>query len=400
MIDLSDISVGLAWAAALLIAWISGEYVHKHANLPRISTYAVIGFLLASGQAGLLPQVPPASMLLLANIALGLILFEAGHRFNLAWLRINPWIGITSMTEALLTFMLVYALSRWFDLPSTTSALLAALAMASSPATIVRVINEQKSSGQVTERILHLSVLNSVLAVFVFKLVVGLVVFHTSGNLWQAAYSSLIALTASALLGALFGTAMPSLLRRICLPQHDSTLAFALAVIALVALTHGLKLSPVLATLTFGLLARHRRVMLGSSQRGFGSLGELLSLLLFVFVASTLEWQRVMAGMGIGLAIILVRLLAKLVGVGLFAHLSGISWRKGVLTGLSMAPISAFVILVLEQTRHLDIGLVDQLAPLAAAALTLEILGPILTQWSLVQAGETSNHKGSKQDAT
>jgi hypothetical protein len=52
-------------------------------------------------------------------------------------------------------------------------------------------------------------------------------------------------------------------------------------------------------------------------------------------------------------------------------------------------PISVFVILLLEQTRHLGIDLVDQLAPLAAATLTLEILGPIVTQRALRAAGET-----------
>jgi hypothetical protein len=34
--------------------------------------------------------------------------------------------------------------------------MLASLSMATSPATVVRVINEQRSSGQVTERVLHL----------------------------------------------------------------------------------------------------------------------------------------------------------------------------------------------------------------------------------------------------
>ena len=39
-------------------------------------------------------------------------------------------------------------------------------------------------------------------------------------------------------------------------------------------------------------------------------------------------------------------------------------------------PISVFVILLLEQTRYLGIDLIDQLAPLAAATLLLEVLGP------------------------
>jgi len=128
---------------------------------------------------------------------------------------------------------------------------------------------------------------------------------------------------------------------------------------------------------------------LNQTQRNFGALGELLSIVLFVFVATTISWQRVWAGLGLGLLLIVVRMLVKVAVVGGLARISGISWRKGALTGLAMAPISVFVILLLEQARYLGIDLVDQLAPLAAATLVLELIGPIFTQRALVMAGES-----------
>jgi Kef-type K+ transport system membrane component KefB len=395
MIDLTPLLTEMAWPIAILIGWFAGEFAHRWARLPRISAYAVVGFVLAPSQAGLLPTMQPATTLLLANIALGLLLFECGYRINLRWLRSNPWIAATSLAEATLTFTAVYFLATWFGQAHTTALLLAALSMATSPATIVRVITEQRSSGQVTERVLHLSAFNSVLAVFVFKIIVGLVVFKTSGNLWEASYSSLIVLLSSVFLGAMSGVLIPTLLRLTKRASHDSTLVFTIAIIVLVALAHSLKLSPVLAALTFGLVARHRRIVLSSSQSGFGALGDLLSVFLFVFIAATLEWRQVISGIGLGLAIIAVRQIAKIAGVTLFAHFSGISWRKGVLIGIATAPISAFVILVLEQTRYLGINLVDQLAPLAAAALTLELFGPIFIQRALIWAHEVPETKES-----
>jgi len=387
LFDLQALTGNLAWPFTILVAWLAGEYVHRWAGLPRISVYAIVGFLFASPQLGILPASSDA-VLLLANIAFGLIVFEAGHRLNWHWFRSNPWIGMSSLAESALTFAAVFLLLRWFDLPLTTVCLFAALAMATSPATVVRVINEQRSSGQVTERALHLSVLDCVLAVFVFKVVVGMVVFQSSGSIWQAAYGSLVDLCASFVLGAAFGIAMPALLRAISRTSQDSTLAFAIAVIFVVALTHHLRLSPILATLTFGLVARHRRIVLNPSQRGFGALGDLLCVLLFVYVATTLELQQVVAGIGLGFAIIAARQAAKMAGIVAFAHVSGITWRKGLLIGVAMTPISAFVILVLEQTRSLGINLVDQLAPLAAAALVLEVVGPILTQRAFIWARE------------
>ena len=184
---------------------------------------------------------------------------------------------------------------------------------------------------------------------------------------------------------------MPTTLRTIRRTSQDSTLAFAIALIFLVALTHSMKLSPILAALTFGLVTRHRHIVLNPSRRGFGALGDLLSVFLFVFIAATVEWRQVVSGIGLGIGIIAVRQVAKIVGISAFAHVSGISWRKGFLIGIAMTPISTFVILVLEQTLHLGIDLVGQLAPLAAAALTLDIVGPILTQRALVWAREVSD---------
>lgn len=392
---LNALGSDLAWPLALLVAWFAGELVSRWSGLPRIGIYAIVGFVLAPSQLGLLPRQSSGAMALLAHIGFGLILFEAGHRINLHWLRVNPWLLVTSVVEALASAVAVYALGRWFGLAAEAALLVATLAMATSPATIVRVINERRAAGQVTERILHLSALNCVIAMFAFKIVVGLVVFKTSGSLAQAAYLSIVDLLVSVGLGLAFGIALPVLLRLTHGPGQDATLAFALAVIALIALTHGLDQSPLLAALTFGLAARHRRVVLGPSQRGFGVLGELLALQLFVFVAATLDGAHLAGGLLLGLALLAVRAAAKTLAIAAFAHVSGISWRKGLLTGMAMTPISAIVVLLLEQGRTLGTSFGAHLAPLAAAALVLEIIGPALTQRALIWAREVPTQEAS-----
>lgn len=388
MPDILPISPELAWPFALAIAWVAGEFGHRWTGLPRISIYGMSGFLLANTQAGLLPRPDSVPILLLANIAFGLILFELGYRINLRWLRTNPWLGVSSLVEAGGTFAAVYLMAQWFGMQFIPSLLLSSLAMATSPAGVMRVVNEQRSSGQVTERILHLSAFNCVLAVFTFKAVVGLWVFQSTGDILHALWNSLIVLLVSAALGGIFGAAVPGLLKKLGNSGRDATVAFAIAVIILVALTHMLKLSPVPAALAFGLMARHRRIVLSQTQQNFGALGNLLTVLLFVFMAATLEWPMVMAGAGFALALMAVRFVVKTAGVVAFARVSGITWRKGLLTGMALTPFSAFVILLLEQTSHLGIGLMDELAALAAITLLLEVIGPIVTQWALVLAKE------------
>lgn len=386
--DFNTLAGDLVWPLAVAVAWALGELGHRWTGLPRISLYGIVGFLLGSPQLGLLPQADSGPVMLVANVAFGLVLFEFGYRINLRWLRTNPWIGVTAVLDAALTFGVVYTLALGFNLPVLTALLLASLAMSTSPAALMRVINEQRSSGQVTERVLHLTAVNCLLAVLSFKVIVGFWTFQTSGNVLQAFSSTAVLLVASVGLGAAFGVGLPALLRAFGRLTRDATLGFAIGVILLVAITHSLKLSPVLASLTFGFVARHRRVVLNQTQRNFGALGELLTIVLFVFVASTISWQRVWMGLGLGLLLILARMLVKVAVVGGLARVSGISRRKGVLTGLAMAPISVFVILLLEQARYVGIDLVDQLAPLAAATLILELIGPVVTQRALILAGE------------
>ena len=51
--------------------------------------------------------------------------------------------------------------------------------------------------------------------------------------------------------------------------------------------------------------------------------------------------------------------------------------------------MSVLVIVLLEQTHHLKLYALDQVAGLAAIVLLLEVVGPLVTQRALIWAGET-----------
>ena len=119
----------------------------------------------------------------------------------------------------------------------------------------------------------------------------------------------------------------------------------------------------------------------------------MLTVLLFVFAASTLEWSKVAAGATLALALIAARMVAKIAGVAAFSHVSGVSWRKGLLTGLALTPASVSVVLLLEHARHRGVSLGDELGGLAAFILILELLGPVLVQRALIWAKETPNEQ-------
>lgn len=385
----------LVWALTILIAWFTGELGYQLTNIPRISFYVLIGFLLANSQSGVLADLNSNGINFLINIATGLILFEFGYRINLNWLKNNSLIVVTGLVESLATFIVVFLCATAFHITTMTALEFASLAIATSPVVIMYIVNQQQSSGQVTERLVHLTAINCILAIFSFKLIFGLLVFQKSGSFWQATWASILMLLVSVALGSIFAMLLSSMMKRVKTIALDRTVAFSILVIFIVIVAQAANLSPIVSALAFGLITRHRRVAMGKTQRSFGALGELLLVMLFVAAPTMLSWHSMWQGMwhgfGMALALILARLITKILVVGIFSHFSGISWLKGFLTGLALSPISVFSIFLLDQRRYAGVALNEQLASMATIIFLLEILGPIITKYALVKAKECLN---------
>ncbi len=387
--DFSFLLQTMAWPLVLLLAWFLAERLYGLWRIPRVSSYVAVGLLGGlmnlPGLTGDVPGLP-----FLANVALSLVLFELGYRINLRWFRHNPWVLLLGVAESLITFGLIYVVTGWFGLALDLRLIIAALSISTSPAGIVRVANELRGAGQVTERVLHLCAINCLMSVLALKLVVGYWHLSTSGDFALAAFGSIHVLATSVAVGALLGVLAPWLLGQRGTHERSVTVVFALAVLLLTTMSYGLKLSPLLAALTFGIVARERRVHLTSAQRDFGTAGDLLSVFLFVYIASLLDWADVGTGMVLGACLIATRIVSK-VGCSLAAaRISGITERKGLLTGLALTPMSAFAILLLEQSRLYGLDpAVQVLSAMAGMMLVQELLGPVVTQRALMAAHET-----------
>ncbi|MFN3736127.1 cation:proton antiporter [Hydrogenophaga sp.] len=379
----------VAWPLVLLLAWFVGERLHERWQVPRVTSYVGVGLLGGLvNLPGLTTDIP--GLPFLANVALSLVLFELGYRINLRWFRHNPWVLLQGVLESIATFGLIYWVTGWLNLPIDQRLIIAALSVSASPAGVVRVANELRSAGQATERVLHLCAINCALAVLALKLVVGYWHLSTSGDLVMAAFGSVHVVATSVAMGGLLGVVVPWLLRFRASQARDMTVVFALSVLLLTTAAYGLRLSPLLAALAFGIVARERRVHLTNAQRDFGTAGDLLAVFLFVYIASLLDWAQVASTLWLGVLLIAVRTASK-VAFGLAAaRLSGITERKGVLTGLALTPMSAFAILLLEQSRLMGFEpAVAVLSVLTGMMLLQELLGPVITQRALRAARET-----------
>lgn len=379
----------LIWPLVLFFAWLFGEIGQDLTKIPKISFYVLFGFILAKHQFGVLPNLHDVNLRFLINVIAGLVLFEFGYRINLSWLRNNPFIIVTALSESIATFIVVFIITRLFGISTLTSLQFAAIFMATSPFVIIYVINQQQSTGQVTERVLHLTALNCIFAIFIFKLILGALVFQKSGSLPQAAWAGIVMLALSILLGIICAVLLANILRFVPSASKDRTVSFVLVLILIAAIANFLTLSATVATLAFGVAARYLHTAMGRTQRNFGALGDLVVVLLFVAVPLSLNWQHMFAWLSLACALFVGRLFTKVVVVALFSKLDGLTWTKGILTGFSLMPVSIFPILILDQTQFVSTALNQDLIVLSALVLFLELTGPVIVQYCLKKARES-----------
>jgi Kef-type K+ transport system membrane component KefB len=377
----------IAWPLMLLAAWLAGEWLYRRWQLPRVCAYGAVGLLL--GGVGLSQGVASRETQgFMANVALSLTLFELGYRVNPRWFRHNPWVLIAGIVQALVTFGMVFWIAGFFSVAIDHRLVLAALCVATSPAGVMRVTHELRSAGQVTERLVHLCALNCLIAVLLLKMIIGYWHIETSGNLGKAAFDSIYVIALSLVAGAAFGVVAPWL-NRLATSSQATTVTFAIAVLLLSGVAQSLHLSPLLAALAFGAIARERRIMLSHAQRNFGALGDVLAVFLFVFAGSLLLWSGLLTSLLLGVAVLLTRTASHTLVNLSIARVSGTTFRKGALTGLALMPMSVFALLLLEESRAYGFELArDSLPVIVGLLMLLEVVGPLATQRALLLARE------------
>jgi Kef-type K+ transport system membrane component KefB len=109
-----------------------------------------------------------------------------------------------------------------------------------------------------------------------------------------------------------------------------------------------------------------------------------------VMTGATVTLGDLATGAWVGLAYAIARMAGKLLGVVCFAQLSGLRGRKAALLGLTLTPMSAIAVVLVENTAQYYPEFGQRLAAVVmSAVLILELSAPLLTQLALRAAGET-----------
>jgi Kef-type K+ transport system membrane component KefB len=380
----ADPIMGLA--VLMIVALLAGEAVHRMTHLPRALGAMLVGALASPLALSLLVRTELDNWKPLLDLAVGLLVFELGSRIRPRWLIDNPWLAVKCLAEALVTGLAVAGVLVWMGVSVPSAGLAGAVAMASSPVITMAVLSELRPRGQVSERLLMMTAVNTVCAVLALTAWRVLVTLDSDGFDWQPALAgALYALCGSYLLGAVSGLLLERLSRQI---QGPGLAALQLALVVLAAmLAAQFTVSPLLALLIAGMVARARMGHRLQVEPQLGSGGAALTLLLLVTLGLLSTLEGLFDLLPMVAAIIGARLLAKTGTVLLLARPSGLGWRQALGLGLALQPASGLSVLLTSNTlgwpSSLPLPDSTLLQALLIALTLMQLSGPVWLQLGL-----------------
>ena len=379
----------LLFGLLLLAGVAGGELVKRVLKLPRIVGYVLIGLLLGASGSKLLDARLVAESWIFVEIALGLVLFELGRRLHFRWLRNDPWLLATGLLESVLAFGFLYLTLASFGVEPIYAAVAAAIGVSTSPAVVLLVAQELKADGQVTERALNLTALNSVVAFVLTTMLLSWIHHEYRAGWATVALHPVYLLGGSLALG--FAASVVAIAASRWLGQRAER-QFAL-LLALIVLTIGaarmLELSVLLALLALGVLTRNLDARHDVMTVDLSGVGQLFYVVLFVVSGATLELVELIMGGGLAIAYVAARFAGKLIGVMSLAHLSGVRPGAALMLGVALMPMSGVALAMVHGTANLYPEFGARLAAIVlSAALILELIGPVAVQFALKRAGE------------
>ncbi len=375
----------------LVLGLVAGEAVRRYAGLPRITGYVIIGALLGPAGTGLLDGNALFELRLLVDVAIGLIVFELGSRLDLGWLRRNHWLFASALAESLFCFLAIYAALDYLGFRPVLAATAAAIGTATSPAVVLLVSNDLRSEGQVTERMMLFTAVNTVFAYLVVALLLPFVHLEQKASLLTAVMHPAYVFAGAVLTGAAACLVLFVLARWLGKNEDRQFVLLASMVFVTIGLAHSLKLSVVVALVTFGMLVRNldrRHVVLPVR---FGHGGDLFFVILFVLTGASLEFHALgVAAAAPVAAYVVMRFLGKAAGLLVFGKLSGIPPGGAGLLAIALLPMSGLAVVMVRDTVSLYPTFGKELAAIVlSAVVVLELFGPLATQFALRRAGES-----------
>lgn len=379
------------WSLLLAVAAIAGHLLQRHVGLPKVVGYTLVGTL--AGLAGFsgAPWPLQGISLFLLELGLAVVLFETGGRIPLRWFRHNPMVLVQSIAESALTYFAVYWTLAWLGLERQVAGPLALVALAASPSVLTRVVADNRAAGPVTERAIVLSTLSTLYALTLGSARAELMNRSTITFI-DTVSPVMVVLGVSIGVAAVLALTLRTALRFMSPTSENTSIMLLTLVAAATAVAAHMGGSAPLAALLGAMLLKQLNPRPWAWPHQLGNASALLTMLMFVLVstvAAQADWSGRVAG--VVLALIAVRLVAKVVGVALGNVGSGASWQQALWVASAMTPMSSIALLIASQfvVASPQTGrLIAQIA--LPAILLMEVAGAVIATVAIYRAGESS----------
>jgi Kef-type K+ transport system membrane component KefB len=370
------IAIGVLFLAGLAI-----DAVGRRTNLPRVTLLILLGVVAGPPGLDVLPDALAGTDGVFTPTALTMVAFLLGGQLTKARLRTHGReilflsLSVVIVSVALVAMGLVLA-----GVALPLALLLAATSAATEPAATRDVIRNSGQTGRFTTNLSGIVAIDDAWGILVFSLMLTLAGILTDNVIDGRLFDGLLEAGGAIALGLVIGGPAAFLTGRV--KPGEPTLIEALGVVFLCA---GLALYLKLSFLLTGMVAGMVIVNLASHHdRPFHEIERIewpFMLLLFVMAGASLEIRHVVGIGFVGVAYVVLRFAARLLGGWIGGRLAGLSDREGWLTGLALMPQAGVAIgMALVASERFPEYAEILLAVTISSTIIFEAIGPILTQ--------------------
>lgn len=380
----------LLFGSLLLFGLISGYLASKFPWIPRITGYLLIGFILGDSGFNLLSGDMLRIANIFADIAVALVVYQLGRYVDINWLKREKWLCATVVSSAILCFSFVSIALLWIGISLIPAVLSGVWAIATAPAVILVMLHDLNAEGQVTRRLATMTTLNNFIAIFATYILLLFIKYKSNISILILFQDNLYALFCSFLLAyIMYWLIIP--LARLFGHKKEYQFVLVIAVITLIiGIAHTVHLPVMLTMLTFAILSKNLDRQYDLMELEFGTANELFIIILFMTIGASIHISDLnLIGFSVFI-LITARFIAMSCGVFLYARFTCINWKQAWLLTLGTLPMTEAGLNLIQTISHLyPYTMIDVVPLLTGCFITLELLGPIATQFSLIHSGET-----------
>lgn len=375
-----------------MIAGLLLTRVVKLVKLPNVTGYLIAGLLIGPYCFKLISAEALETLDIITVAALGFIAFSIGSEFKLSHLKaIGGKILIITACEALGAVILVDVVLITLGFPVPMALCLGAIAAATAPAATLLVVRQYRAKGELTSTLLPVVAMDDAIGLMTYALSVAVAKMIQNGeafNVMATVVSPLLEIVFSLGIGAVIG-AVVALSNRFFQSKGNRLTIGIAAVLLGVGLAQQFGLSHLLLCMAIGATYVNLRDDAIHTLEQADSWTPPLFMLFFVLSGAELN-VSVLPSLGvIGAVYIVTRVVGKYFGAYIGCTISKASHKIRKYLGLSLIPQAGVAIgiaqLVVKELPEYGASIQ---AVILCATLIYELVGPVITKYSLMKAGE------------